>query len=143
MSRRHRLRLRAPQEAEDLLTGWLWTRGTEGLTIETEPATDPAIAEGDAIGPSATASAGWILVEATFQEEELLVGEELADLEAWIPGVTLVDSGLVEDRDWLAVWRASAQVFPLGEKLAVDPREWSEAAQPPSEHLAASRSRRL
>ncbi|MFN7943570.1 MAG: 50S ribosomal protein L11 methyltransferase [Thermoanaerobaculia bacterium] len=138
MPRRHRLRLRAPREAEDLLAGWLWARGTEGLTLEIEPATESAIAEVDANGPGATASAGWILVEATFQEEKLLVKEEMADLEAWIPGVTLVDSGLVEDRDWLAVWRASAQVFPLGEKLAVDPREWSEAAQPPSETPAES-----
>jgi ribosomal protein L11 methyltransferase len=38
-----------------------------------------------------------------------------------------VDSGPVEEKDWLAAWREQAGPIELGSRLVVDPREWDPA----------------
>jgi ribosomal protein L11 methyltransferase len=117
-----RLRFRVPPADEELLSAWLWNLGTEG--IESVPS-----------------AAGETLLVATFCEEKLPVKEELADLAQRVPGIELVDSGAVEERDWLAVWREAATPIPLGEKLLVDPREWEPASElPPLSSAAAPRA---
>lgn len=122
MASYRRLRFRVPAADEELLSAWLWNLGTEG--IESVPS-----------------AAGETLLVATFCEEKLPVKEELADLAQRVPGIELVDSGAVEDRDWLAVWREAATPIPLGEKLLVDPREWEPASElPPLSSAAASRA---
>lgn len=109
----HRLRFRVPSQAEELLSAWLWARGTAGIEQQD-------MAPGESI---------WI---ASFAREKPLVKEDLADLEALMPGVEFLDSGLVEETDWLEAWRAAAAPIFLGERLFVDPREWELAPQAPS-----------
>lgn len=110
-SRYHRLRIRvpaAPEEAtevEDLVAAWLWERGTSGIEFQ-------------------TSSDGESLIIATFEAEKLPVNGDLRDLAAMVPGIDVVDSGPVEDKDWLAAWREAAEPIPLGVHLLVDPREW-------------------
>ena len=85
-----RLRFRVPPAEEDLLTAWLWSEGVEGISSEDDP--------------SSAASA---IVVATFRDVEKLPVK--GDLPAWLPAVEILDSQAVEERDWLAAWRAQAQ----------------------------------
>jgi len=110
--RTYRLRFRlphVPEENEDLLAAWLWDKGTLGIEFQSGPP-------------------GESVVVASFEEERQLVKKDLSDLEALLPGVELLDSGLIEEQDWLAAWRSAAQPIPLGVRLLVDPREWEPAA---------------
>lgn len=93
-----------------MLQAWLWAAGTEGLSSTSLPGGD-------------------VIVTATFCEERQLGKKNLADLMALSPGLVVLDSGPVDDRDWLAAWRAAATPILLGEKLLVDPRE-SEPTAP-------------
>ncbi len=110
-SRYHRLRIRVPAapeaatDLEDLVAAWLWERGTAGIEFQSE-------------------ARGVSVIVATFEAEKLPVKGELRDLAALVPGIEVVDSGPVEDKDWLAAWREAAEPIPLGERLLVDPREW-------------------
>lgn len=111
-SRYYRLRFRVPdvpEETEELLAAWLWGRGTSGIEFQSGPP-------------------GESVLVASFEEERLLVKEDLSDLEARLPGIELLDSGLIEEKDWLAAWRSAAQPIPLGARLLVDPREWEPGA---------------
>jgi ribosomal protein L11 methyltransferase len=112
MSRFHRLRFRVAAENEELLIGWLWAAGVEGLSSDALPGGD-------------------VVVDATFCEEKLSVKGVLRDLETKVPGIVLLDSGAVEDHDWLAAWRDSAEPIELGQRLIVDPREWEPAPEAP------------
>lgn len=100
-----RLRFRVAPADEELLTAWLWAEGVAGVSSD----------------PDGTSSS---IVSATFNEEKKLPVKE--DWPAWLPPVELVDSSKVEERDWLADWRASAEPIQLGARLLVDPREWDE-----------------
>lgn len=120
MPRHHSVRIRVPEAQEELLAAWLWAVGCEGFVSE------PA-AEGE------------LLVEATFSAANRPARGELASLVAWVPGAGVVDSGAVEERDWLETWRRSAVPIPLGERLLVDPREWDEVAEAPDPALIGDR----
>ncbi len=115
-SRYYRLRFRVSEESEDLLAAWLWHRGTAGIEFQAASPDRP----------------GESVLLATFDEEKLLVKGDLRDLAAYLPGVEILDSGPVEEKDWLAAWRAAAEPIPLGSRLIVDPREWEPATQDPS-----------
>ncbi len=110
MARYHRLRLEIPEANEELLSAWLWAAGCEGFTSE-------------------RFREGGLVVEATFREDERPESGALTELSAWVPGVVVVDSGPVEERDWLEAWRRAAVPIPLGERLLVDPREWDEVVE--------------
>lgn len=112
MSRYHRLRFRVSPENEELLSAWLWSAGTEGIEIQS----------GETVRD--------LVLVSTFRCEKLPVKEDFADLELRLPGVELVDSGPVEETDWLAAWRDAAVPIELGERLLVDPREWEPSARP-------------
>ena len=116
--RYHRLRIRIPSEPPDLeeiVSAWLWERGTAGIEFQ-------------------AGEAGESVLVATFEAEKLPVEGELEDLAALVPGCDVGDFGPVEDRDWLAAWREAAEPIPLGARLVVDPREWdsSVVALPPT-----------
>ena len=109
--RYHRLRIRVPQqldESAEIVAAWAWDRGTAGIEFQT--------------GPS-----GESILVATFEAEKLPVKGDLRDLSALVPGVEVVDSGPVEEKDWLAAWREQAEPIELGSRLVVDPREWDLA----------------
>ena len=109
--RYHRLRIRIPSEPPDLeeiVSAWLWERGTAGIEFQ-------------------AGEAGESVLVATFEAEELPVEGELEDLAALVPGCDVGDFGPVEDRDWLAAWREAAEPIPLGARLVVDPREWDSS----------------
>lgn len=109
--RYHRLRIRIPSEPPDLeeiVSAWLWERGTAGIEFQ-------------------AGEAGESVLVATFEAEKLPVEGELEDLAALVPGCDVGDFGPVEDRDWLAAWREAAEPIPLGARLVVDPREWDSS----------------
>lgn len=109
--RYHRLRLRVPQhleESAEIVAAWAWERGTAGIEFQTGPG-------------------GESILVATFEAEKLPVKGDLRDLSALVPGVEVVDSGPVEEKDWLAAWREQAEPIELGSRLVVDPREWDLA----------------
>ena len=109
--RYHRLRIRIPSEPPDLeeiVSAWLWERGTAGIEFQ-------------------AGEAGESVLVATFEAEKLPVKGELEDLAALVPGCDVGDFGPVEDRDWLAAWREAAEPIPLGARLVVDPREWDSS----------------
>lgn len=116
--RYHRLRIRVPSEPEDLaeiVAAWAWERGTAG--IEFQPG-----------------AAGESILVATFETEKLPVKGDLLDLAALVPEVEVIESGIVEDKDWLGAWRDAAGPIELGSRLVVDPREWdiADAIVPPT-----------
>lgn len=116
--RYHRLRICVPGEPADLeeiVAAWAWERGTAGIELQTG-------ANGESI------------LLATFEAERLPVEGDLQELAALVPGVDVVDFGLVEDKDWLAAWREAAGPIELGSRLVVDPREWdvADADMPPA-----------
>ncbi|MEO8275286.1 MAG: 50S ribosomal protein L11 methyltransferase [Thermoanaerobaculia bacterium] len=105
----HRLRFRVLHESEDLLAAWLWGHGTVGIEFLN------------------SAVPGRSELVATFEEEKLLVKDEFSELSAHLPDVEVLESGIIEDRDWLEAWRLAAKPIELGERLTVDPREWEPA----------------
>ena len=114
----HRLRIRVPQlpqDSEDIVAAWAWEHETAGIEFQSNERGEP------------------ILI-ATFETEKLPVKGDLRDLAALVPGVEVVDFGVVEDTDWLAAWRDAAGPIELGRRLVVEPREWdaAEANLPPT-----------
>ena len=89
-----------PADLEDRLTAELWALGALGF--ETREAGE-----------------GRVRLDAYFPASDL--AEEL-DLELWARlGLELLVSEELEDRDWLAAYRASAEPFDVGGRFRVDP----------------------
>lgn len=110
--RYHRLRIRVPAEPQDLeeiVSAWLWEKGTAGIEFQADDLGEPVLV-------------------ATFEAEKLPAKGDLRDLAAMVPGCDVLDFGPVEEKDWLASWRDGAVPIPLGDRLLVDPREWDPGA---------------
>jgi len=94
-----------PEELEEVAAAELWAAGTVGLEVK----------DGED---------GRVRVEAYFPGE----GPGVDPLAGW-PEVERVAAETVEERDWLAEYRARARPFPLGRRFWVDPGE-PEGAPP-------------
>ncbi len=115
MSPTLRLRVAVAADQEEALSGWLWTHGGQGL-VWAEPS-----------GGDGAASAAWLFFDSTGAPD----AEALRDLAAWCPGAAAGDLERVEERDWLATWRAHAEPIEVGRRFLVDPREPEESGAQP------------
>jgi len=115
MSPTLRLRVAVASDQEEALSGWLWTHGGQGLVW----------AEPDAVGGDA--SAAWLFFDAGTPPD----AAALRELAAWCPGARAGELEEVEERDWLASWRAHADPIAVGRRFLIDPREPEEAGAPP------------
>jgi ribosomal protein L11 methyltransferase len=99
----------APAAEDDVVTD-LWIQGTLGVSVEAAPA-------------------GQLRLRAYFPSTD---GKAMV-----IPAAVLETEELLEDRDWLELFRSMAEPFELGEQFLVDPGE------PHSGPLPAAPGRRL
>jgi ribosomal protein L11 methyltransferase len=113
MSPTLRLHVAVAADQEEALSGWLWTHGGQGLVWMQPDGGD-------------TASAAWLFFDAADAPD----AEALRDLAAWCPGAAAGDLERVEERDWLATWRAHAEPIEVARRFLVDPREPEEAGAP-------------
>ncbi|MCG8458105.1 MAG: 50S ribosomal protein L11 methyltransferase [Holophagales bacterium] len=110
----------APAEGEDLLVAELWRRGASGFEVEGE---DP------------------VRIEAYFPAGDLPAGfPEPHDLERWRgAGVRLLAVEELEERDWSADYRATAEPFEVGRRFVIDPRDDSAPGSRASETVSGGR----
>lgn len=116
MSPTLRLRVAVAADQEEALSGWLWTHGGQGL-VWVEP---------DAVGGAP--SAAWLF----FAAAAVPSADALRELAAWCPGAEAGELEPVEERDWLASWRAHADPIEAGRHFLIDPREPEEADAAPA-----------
>jgi ribosomal protein L11 methyltransferase len=115
MSPTVRLRVAVAADQEDALAGWLWTHGGQGLVWEEPAGADP------------TTIAAWLFFDAGASPDPAL----LSTLAEWCPGARADALEAVEERDWLAAWRAHADPIEIGRRFLIDPREPEETPAPP------------
>ncbi len=106
-----RLRFRVAPADEELVTAWLWSVNVLGVSVDE---------------PVDGAADGAATLNATFERDAV---PEMHLAPDWLPALELVETFDVEERDWLALWRAAASPIPLGTRLLVNPRELDEVAE--------------